>query len=292
MVERKRYEGLTVAGTQQSGTVFLLGGNGKLGRMMQRIWQPECFRVVPVSRTGQGIADGLCWSPGDDVPDVPNVIAVVALWGVTPGTDGLLQDNVRLAEEAMTFGKRIGAKVVLHCSSGAVYRPCLDPIPETTPPDPQSPYGQSKWDMEQAIKVGATPGSPRQVIMRIGNVAGGDSLFANLRRGGKVTLDRFGDNVGASRSYIAPTDLARSIERLIVTPDAEGVFNIAAPKPTAMADLALASDVAVEWRSAPPAAFPMMWLDTTRLNRLLTLGDDTSHGAYLVDSAHKAGAWK
>jgi nucleoside-diphosphate-sugar epimerase len=280
-----------VAGTQHSSSALLLGASGKLGRMMRAVWRPQDYIVLPVFRNipaGQGVVQ---WFPGAPPPDLARVRAVVALWGVTPGADRVLEDNVRLAEAAMDLAEQVKAEVVVHCSSAAVYRPGVQAIAESVQPDPQSAYGRAKVSMEQAIVRRCHAEGPRQIVLRIGNVAGADGLFANLRPGRRMVLDQFENGQGPARSYIAPHDLARCIEALIASPTAEGVFNVAAPMPTAMADLINACGEDLCWREAPEAAFPMMWLDTKRLTQMVPMDAATAGASYLVNAAKNTGVW-
>lgn len=279
-----------MAGTQQSGKVLLLGASGKLGRMLCDLWQSRVFSLVPVYRSkGQG---GLAWAPGDPVPEVGRVAAVIALWGVTPGSERNLDDNTRLALAAMDLGKAMGVGAVVHCSSAAVYQPGPQPISEIGSVCPGSDYGRAKLAMEKAIEEGARGEAMRNIILRIGNVAGADSLFANLRSGGRITLDRFADGTSPARSYIAPPDLVRVIEALVEDGTAAGTYNVSAPIPTPMGDIARAAGCSIDWREAPETAMPMVWLDTSRLSRILELPPLAAAPDYLVEGARAGGTWR
>lgn len=259
--------------------------------MVRAVWQAAGLNLLPVVRSGPVPTGGLLWEPGMPVPAVERVAAVVALWGVTPGPDRDLSLNTQLAKEAMALGDALGAAAVLHCSSGAVYRPGPDPVSEDATPDPQSAYGRAKLDMERAIFADGRAGGPRQVVMRIGNVAGADSLFGNLARGCRITLDRFPEGDAPARSYIGPRDLCRVVEALIRDDDAQGVFNVALPVPTGMADIAREYGSDFDWRPAPPDAFRLMCLDTTRLSRIVQLDAENAAPDKLLAAARETGAW-
>lgn len=279
-----------MAGTQQSCSVILLGATGKLGRMVCAVWRPKDFAVVPVTRIA-GNEGVLHWQPGMPFPEIGTVVAVVALWGVTPGADRQLGDNRVLADAAMRLGEELGVSAVVHCSSAAVYGPSAAPVGEETEPDPQSAYGRSKLQMEQDIAARATHDGPRQIILRIGNVAGADGLFASLSRGDDLTLDQFPNGEYPQRSYIAAGDLAKVIEGLIASPVAKGVFNVAAPGPTKMADIISAAGRSFVPQPAPAGALPMMWLDTAKVSNFFALHHEAAEAGYLVNSARNTGVW-
>ncbi|OWV42912.1 NAD-dependent epimerase/dehydratase [Mameliella alba] len=266
-----------------------MGASGKLGRMLCSLWQFNRFSLVPVYRSeGHG---GLVWQVGGPLPMIEDVAAVIAFWGVTPRPGCNLDDNSRLALAALDLGKSMGAGVVVHCSSAAVYRPGTSPVSEADRARPVSDYGRAKLAMEKAIEESASGEGPRNIILRIGNVAGADSLFANLRPGGRITLDRFPDGSSPARSYIAPPDLVRVIEALVEDVTAEGTYNVAAPLPTEMGEIARAADCTIDWRVAPETAVPKVWLDTSRLSRILALPSGAAAADHLVKGAQAGGTW-
>lgn len=275
----------------QGADVLVLGASGKLGRMVRAIWAkhpPETGAVRTVARDGS--AD-FRWAPGDDPTALPQVGAVVALWGVTPGPGRDLADNSALAREAMELGAALGADRVLHCSSAAVYAPQSGAIAEAQAGPPPSAYGDAKRAMEAVVADWSQtrPEGPKGVCLRIGNVAGADSLFASLARPPELVLDRFADGQGPRRSYIAPSDLARVLAALATAPlaDLPEVVNVAAPRATAMADIAQAAGRKVTWRAAPDSAVPEVWLSTSRLDRFLALDSGTADAAWLLADARR-----
>ncbi|MFW2545448.1 NAD-dependent epimerase/dehydratase family protein [Primorskyibacter sp. 2E107] len=236
--------------------------------------------------------DGLQWQVGDDAAQLPRVDAILALWGVTRGDAEQLDANAELACAAMELGRVLGAGRVLHASTQAVYQPSNVPIPETGATEPAGAYGQSKLAAERAVErwCAEHPDGPRAVQMRIGNVAGAESLFANLKPEGTVTLDQFGDGTGPQRSYIAPQDLAQVIAALLRA-DIAGAVNVAAPQTTAMAAIARAAGAGVIWKPAPQGAMQSMSLDTRLLQGLCALPDTAADPARLVDGARASGVW-
>jgi nucleoside-diphosphate-sugar epimerase len=235
-----------------------------------------------------------CWSEQylltKEPASRPQVRAVVALWGVVPDTGQNLHHNTDLALRAMQIATLLGADRVLHCSSAAVYRPGSGRLSEDAPPCPQSPYGQSKLAMEQALREWhATSGeNPASCVMRIGNVLGADSLSASMAAAAKsqqrIRLDRFADGRAAYRSFLSGADLARCLAALTDCPLAElpDIVNVAAPQATAMDTVLRHAGLDYAWQDAPAQAAPIVELDTRRLQKLLDLGADSSSPAHLL----------
>lgn len=274
----------------------MLGASGKLGGIVQRFWPSFDIQVsdfVPVFRSKCMGQTGLVWKPGQGVPQAEQGSTVLALWGVTQGDFQALEDNVSLARAAMEFGAAIGARRVIHCSSAAVYLPGPDPLSEVQTHGVPAPYGASKQRMEQAVSAwcAAHPDGPQGACLRIGNVAGADSLFANMKPGGRITLDRFADGSGPCRSYIAPSDLAKVLAQACIAKSLPKVFNVAAPVPTSMKDLADAAGCDVTWRDAPAEAAPLVWLDTSVMQTIFPIDADRAKPAVLIADAKDAGVW-
>ncbi|KUF09584.1 hypothetical protein AVJ23_17035 [Pseudoponticoccus marisrubri] len=249
------------------------------------------YEIVPVARRAGD--EVLQWAPGDPMTALPPARAVIAAWGVTEGTSEELAANVELARCAMEVGAATGADMVLHMSSAAVYRPQDAPLSEDVPADPPAPYGGAKLEMEQAVIDWAArhPDGPRPILLRIGNVAGADSLFRNLKPGGTLRLDRFPDGAGPNRSYATAADILRVCGALIAAGQGPHVLNVCAPRPTPMEEIARAADCEVTWQDAPETANRTVWLDTTRLSRLCTLPDEASDAEYVVQAARDSGLW-
>lgn len=231
-------------------------------------------------------ADIIAWQPGDPVGGLPPADAVVALWGVTPGAGRDLSLNTTLALAAMDLAQAVGARRVLHCSSAAVYPGGSVAACESDAVAPWSPYGVEKARMEAAVAdwTRQRPGGPRACCLRMANVAGADSLFAALDRGGTITLDRFPDGQGPRRSYLAPGDLAQAIGALLRLPAADlpEVVNLAGPTAVAMADVVRAAGQEPAWRPAPEGALPVMALSDRRGAALFGPLTDSADPARLV----------
>ncbi|HHS94918.1 MAG TPA: NAD(P)-dependent oxidoreductase [Rhodobacterales bacterium] len=137
---------------------------------------------------------------------------------------------------------------------------------------PRGAYGQAKLAMEQMARQWARGrATSRLTLLRMANVIGADSLFANLRPGAEVQLDRFASGGGPKRSYLAVDDFAHVIEHLATCADAAlpEVLNVAGEKALAMSELVERGGGSVAWRTAPPTALERVELDTTLLKSLV-----------------------
>ncbi|SNR37040.1 NAD-dependent epimerase/dehydratase family protein [Puniceibacterium sediminis] len=274
----------------RQGTRFLvLGANGKVGRLVRAVWadsNDDRVKFVPVVRRDCGLPGQVIWSPGESLSTLPAADAVLALWGVTPGPGVRLEMNSVLALNAMEVARATGADRVLHCSSAAVYAPATEPLSEEMPPNPISAYGRAKLDMEHVLAADQArhPQGPRIICLRIGNVAGAESLFGAMMRSDDVCLDRFPNESGPERSYIAPSELAHVLALLASRPvqDMPEVLNIAAPVATSMESIARAAQRRVIWRDAAPGAVQQVVLDTKRLNTVCPLRPETARPDHLV----------
>lgn len=316
----------------QTVDVLVLGSTGRVGRLLRgalagsealRVGllppeaEPRAPRLLWQCRRGADGPDSLKWHPGRPLPEGLRARAVLALWGVTSGPQVALAQNAALARAALHLARRVGAERVIHLSSGAVQAGLTGaPAREDAPLAPLGPYGAAKVEMEQAIRDWharqgtcapgpeegparadtAPPSEPRSLILRLGNVAGADSLARALAQPGPVTLDRFGEDPGdpegegPRRSYLGIEDLARCLAALLRLPAATlpPVLNLAGPTPVAMAEIARAAGREVLWRPAPARALPLLSLDTTRLDRLTGPLPDSADAAALLAQWHRA----
>lgn len=275
-------QGVPVERVACSDPVLVLGGNGRLGRILHMRWanRPDVFWQA------RGPVAGIRWAPGVPWPGPARVHAIVALWGVVPGC-GDPAANVPLACAAMALGAALGAERVLHCSSAAVYAPA--PLPRNeTQTDPRSAYGKAKLAMEQAIAAWQTanPHGPAACVLRIGNVAGADSAFAAIRHRGPVRVDRFAGGHGPRRSYLDHATLARVIDALLTCPNMAlpGVVNVANDGVIDMADLVRAAGRQLVWTPAKTPQAGTVLLDLTRLRQLVDPGP-TDPATLLADAA-------
>lgn len=267
--------------------ILVLGSRGRIGRMLRGFATREAAgdMVMPSlawqsRRGGKGL---IGWTPGDPAP--LRARTILALWGVTSGTQTALAANAALAWEALDLALKTGATRVVHVSSAAVYGPA-SAAGEDSPLQPVTAYGQAKQEMEQAIAVWhqSHPGAPvRSTILRLANLAGADMLFTNLDKGAPMLLDRFPDGRAARRSYLAPRDLLGLVCRLHQRAQAlPPVLNVAGPRALGMDDILNAARHPFTWRAAPSRALQEVQMECDRLHRLTGPLPDSSRATALV----------
>jgi len=168
---------------------------------------------------------------------------------------------------------RVGTKKVVFASSGGVlYGDVYEPAPETTPSNPVSPYGISKWAGELYLQFFAREHGIRTVALRYSNVygprqnphgeAGVVAIFAQRMLVGKqVTVNGDGKYI---RDYVYVGDVARANHLALeaTLPDSFTAFNIGTGSPTDVNELAgKMRDLCIEFArrvgrpvDVPPAA--------------------------------------
>lgn len=283
--------------------ILILGGTGRLGAIVRRFESPDVKVIWQARRAEPGI--DLVWSPENGLAslqsqlariNVTRLRAVVALWGAVPGRAADLGLNTELAHAAADIALALHADRVLHCSSAAVYKPGPEPARESDVPAPVSAYGRAKLAMETAVlrRHQSASESPQPCILRIGNVIGADALSDAMRvaaqSGTPVTLDRFANGEGPARSFIAGSDLAGCLAALVrcelsALPE---TVNLAAHRPTSMADLVQEAGLPLGWRPALAGAVPLVALETTLLREIIDLGADSGTARHLLDNRVKA----
>ena len=122
-------------------------------------------------------------------------------------------------------------------------------------------------------------------MMRIGNVAGADSLFDALNQDKPLRIHRFGGG-GPLRSYIDHASFARVVDTLLTCPGSvlPDIVNVANGGVIDMADIARAAGRDPVWNAAPSPALDRVELDLTRLRRLVDPGK-TNPAKLLADAA-------
>ena len=262
--------------------VLLLGGTGRLGRMLCRFWPTRAdLRVQSRGAGGDLRFDPL--ADGDALrAAAQDVRAVVCLAGVTDAHAARTGDAMAL-NSALALAAIEAAPPdtrVLLASSAAVYGALPGVLAEDGPTAPRSDYGRAKLAMEAAALATGHP----VTALRIGNVAGADAILGGWRAG--MQLDRFADGRTPARSYIGPRTLARAVHALTCAEAPPAVINIAAPGSVEMGALLDAAGLAWQPRPAPDTAIATVTLATDRLAHHLSFAPEDGTAAGLVAEWH------
>ncbi|MCC5989668.1 MAG: NAD-dependent epimerase/dehydratase [Pararhodobacter sp.] len=274
--------------------VLLVGASGRVGQMVWHHWQrfPDAVEIVPQCRRS-GLPGSLIWDPLagaqpllDAVRGSGGVRAMVMLAGVTPGTGKPLAMNRMLAEACLSAASEAGIQRVLLASSSSVYGIGDGaPFSEQMPCNPVNDYGAAKLEMEHAC----LPWRERGIdlcCLRIGNVAGADSLLRNVAQSAPdmaVDIDIFANGRGPVRSYIGPRSMAAVLQSLCLHANAlPGVLNLAAPVPVAMEELADAAGHPWTKRHPSEHAHQNITLDCAALSLLHEFGPSDSRPEEMV----------
>lgn len=282
--------------------VLLVGGTGRVGRMVRHHWPNGAGLLV--SRRRDALRDDeFLWQPLQGSTALLRQLdrrgvqpkALVMLAGVTPapGVDAVaLQGNTALAVACLTAARDAGIGRVLLASSSAVYGVDAqgNPFDEGARPAPVSDYGVAKLAMEAAAEPFRQAGL-QVCALRIGNVAGADALLHPLSRAMTdptqpripLRIDTFADGQGPLRSYIGAETMGRVLAELATrTPDLPAVLNLAAPCPVRMTALAEAAGWPFDPVSAPKSAHQTITLMCRHLAALCQMKEKDSDPAAMV----------
>lgn len=272
----------------RGGADLLVGGTGRVGRMLRRAWAPGGGPEFQQRREGPDLA----WDPMagpepflDWCDRAGGCRTMIVLAGVTvaPGAD--IAANAPVAEACLSAARAAGVARVLYASSSAIYGPGRGrPFTESDTPAPASPYGAAKAAAEDVCARHRDAGLA-VTMLRIGNVAGADQLLINAGKAGPdapLRLDRFADGGGPRRSYIGAGGFSRVLDVLRAAPDPPPVLNVGTPEPVAMEAIMEAAGVPWTWVPAPATAVQDLVLDCSALARIVPFAPAESRPAALV----------
>jgi UDP-glucose 4-epimerase len=150
--------------------------------------------------------------------------------------DNTFQTNVQGTQNVLDSCKFNHISKIIVASTAAVYQNSDNPIDETSPIKPLSPYGQSKLDMEKIT----IQSKINYAILRLFNVYGNGQtagVIANFEKNISENdpLTIFGDGT-AVRDFIHIDDVINGI--ILSMKSTSGIYNIASGNGTSISDLA------------------------------------------------------
>lgn len=258
---------------------LILGATGRVGQTLAHgwppsagagIWQyrPSCNPAQLAAFPGPALAWDILATPPPMFPE--NISGLIILAAVIAQDQAALRQNTDIALAAVEAAQAAGITRILVASTQAVYGTDQARVDESTPCRPTSPYGQAKLQMEQALK-----NVPGVTCLRLGNIAGADSLFGAAHSSAHSTpiiLDRFPDGRSPRRSYIGPVTLARVLNDLLNPAlSLPPILNVASPGIVSMDAILMAAKVPFDWREAPSTALPELEIDVNRLKDLIPM---------------------
>ena len=283
---------MTNRGVIESSLV-VTGSAGRVGRALRSVWGDHVAGMPVVwSARNPGQSIDLMWNIGvEPAPPLPNRAIFLHLAGQTRGSVEELAENRRSVAFLCEKAKDSEARYVFFMSSVAVYRPEPGLIAEDHRADPQNDYGRAKFAAEDAARIALPSGL---TVLRLGNLAGADTLLTSARNG-PVALDPVEHQPGGpERSYIGPQMFAKVLAELIglaakgaVLPD---ILNLAQPPALRMADLLTAAGATWHYGPKRTGVIPRMDVDVSRLSALVDLPNATA-AAVIADMNGLKGRW-
>lgn len=268
--------------------VLIIGGTGRVGRMLRRHWDSAPPRGMALSWQARDASGSIQWDVADGAAALAAhgpIDRLLILAGVTPGEGADLDQNAAIARAATEAAAQMGVAHVLLASSSAVYGTAsAHPYSEADAPKPASRYATAKLEAERAM---LKADGPPACALRIGNVLGADALMLNAASASEthpLALDRFSDGNGPLRSYIGPATLAQVLETLLLKgPALPDALNVGAPAPVAMQTLLEVSGTPYVMRPAPPDAVQTITLDCSALAGLHLFHEDAANAGFMLD---------
>ena len=263
-----------------SRALLVLGAGGRVGRLLQSVWRDR-DDVVFASRVPSGAQ--LAWTGTDAVAQLADhgpYRAVLSLVGA-PYSDASLQE-AQIAGEVIALARDLRVGRVMLTSSAAVYGAEEGLYSEVDPLLGSSPYARSKIALERAVA-----DRPGTVCLRLGNVAGADSLL----RARKDTWDLVAWPSGATprRAYVSPNRFAELLLALVHADQLPSVLNISGTAVgIEMGDILDAMGLAWAAQTPDAGAVKRHLLDMARLRSIpgCDLPDESVEAVAASVSAH------
>lgn len=283
----------------KSRRLLFVGSTGRVGRLLRKVWKMSPPRGADVVFQHRKLseppnAQNLEWSPlngADPLLEETRRGGPFEAMLMFAGSTETPADHAAIARSCLDAAAAVGISRVLIASSSAVYNP--DGVGARTEADdlaPQNDNGRAKAEMEKACFAHSFPPAGK-CLLRIGNVAGADSLAQNVEKGvSPLEIHQTPAGNGPRRSYIGPITLARVLESLALeVRELPEVLNIAAPRPIGMDELASAAGLVWKYGARTGKARDLI-LDCGRLASVFDFSPENSTPRGIAAEWHAAGA--
>jgi nucleoside-diphosphate-sugar epimerase len=252
-------------GEYVTSSVLITGAGGALGRATAArlakvcevsgvVRAPPATPVLGLSRTFVADVRSADWgSLLEEVEAVIHLAAFVHRPDAAPLQQGELIATNRDATAALAAACRSAGKKLVFASSISVYGPTAAALRESTPLEPETVYGRSKLEAEEAIRRECARGL-RAAILRLPLLYGPFGRGNMERMLGAISRGRYwpiGDPA-VPKSCLHFDDAAAALE-LALSDRVEGTFNVAPEHAPTLGEIHAAAYAAVG-RRAPPHA--------------------------------------
>lgn len=226
----------------EDGPILVTGASGFVGRTLMEMFDLGTEDFAADASTEFTAPDGvkkIPWKlpgpPPDSLGEVRHVVHLAGLSSVAHshrGEETVISVNCRgTVSVALWVKKRCPGARILLASSAEVYMPSREPLAETSPTGPRSPYGKSKLLAEEALGNTAESFVISRSFPHFGPGQQGHFVLPSFCRR-IITAIRNGEesipagNLLAVRDYLYIEDVVRAYACLLSRGAAGGVYNV------------------------------------------------------------------
>ena len=271
--------------------ILLTGANGLIGSAISRHLQKEGFSIFGISKTKStpytsmavDLLDSKCYEK--DLPSTKwDTVVHCAAAMPTAAKQVDFFDNVVMTSNLSKLLEMNPPKQIIYIGSIDIYDLSSVPLSESSPVNPPTTYGLSKWLSEEWLRVWCKQNRVLFKSLRLTHVYGpndnGRKFIANSVRSiqNNLPIDLYGDGLDL-RDFIYSEDMGLILHAAI-KPTTDFTINVASGKSVTILDLIKCFkeitggtiEVVQRERAKPKIDYQ---IDTTKMNKLLSLEDLT-----------------
>lgn len=271
--------------------ILLTGANGLIGSAIFRHLQKEGFSIFGISKTKStpytsmavDLLDSKCYEK--DLPSTKwDTVVHCAAAMPTAAKQVDFFENVVMTSNLSKLLEMNPPKQIIYIGSIDIYDLSSVPLSESSPVNPPTTYGLSKWLSEEWLRVWCKQNRVLFKSLRLTHVYGpndnGRKFIANSVRSiqNNLPIDLYGDGLDL-RDFIYSEDMGLILHAAI-KPTTDFTINVASGKSVTILDLIKCFkeitggtiEVVQRERAKPKIDYQ---IDTTKMNKLLSLEDLT-----------------